>query len=146
MSSAGAAVLFPDGEIRYGIYHGTSDVMNSALFATIDEAWDSWRDDRQRDRKTWPRVRGLWEDGDATEEWFVTIYSDYGGGFYWAGRATKDNITDGLQPYGMEHPYKPEYSEPPRDMYRGAPDWLVWEHPFAPVESLPSEPTKGELK
>lgn len=117
MSSASAAVLFPDGEIRYGIYNGTSDVMYPSLYATVDEAWDAWSNSQSRSKSSFPRIRELWEKGAATEVFDVAIYSDYGGGWSWRGQATTTDIVDGLDPYDDSH-------APTR--IDGEPEWLVW--------------------
>lgn len=106
MSNASAAILFPDGEIRYGIYHGTSDLMYPALFDTIDEAWDNNRTDRMDER------------GAGQQQVFpVVIYSDYGGGFYWNGTATRTDIIDGIDGWDDDHPRTD-----------GHPPWLTWKH------------------
>ena len=104
MSNASAAVRFPDGTIRYGIYAGTSDLMYPALFEFIDEAWDHNRTSRMS------------ECGDGIQQVLpVEIYSDYGDGFWWTGTATMTHIVDGIDGY--------EATSMPID---GKPDWLVW--------------------
>ena len=106
MSNASAAVRFPDGTIRYGIYHGTSDTMFGALFVSIDEAWENSRTAR------------MWDNGDKSLEVFpVVIYSDYGSGCYWEGTATKDSIVSGFAYWG-------DYDDIP--ITNGRPDWLDW--------------------
>jgi hypothetical protein len=107
MSHASAAVLFRDGTIRYGIYSGTSDIMGSCLFGSIDEAWDDYRSPASRD-----------EAAEAADE-PVIIYSDYGGGFSWPGRATRDRLTDGFDPFGQ--------CGDPAPMIDGEPLWLRWD-------------------
>ena len=131
MSSASAAVLFPDGEIRYGIYHGTSDLMYSSLYTTIDDAWSAWSDSRDPSKNSFPNVRELWEKGDAVEVFDVTIYSDHGGGWSWSGQATKTDIVDGFDPY-----------DDSRSQTRvdGEPSWLVWRYLETTDEAYETSP------
>lgn len=65
MGRAGGAVRFPDGTIKFCVYHGTSDVMQPTLFDTREEAWDN--------------RHGEWAEPDGTLE-DVEIYSGYGQG------------------------------------------------------------------
>jgi hypothetical protein len=91
MSRAGLRVVFPDGEVRCGMYQGTIDVCDPWLYATDKEAWDDNR----------PSSRSLGEDpeGDVFD---VVIYSDYGGGFWWRGKAAKNVITEGRDWWYLE--------------------------------------------
>ena len=51
------------------------------------------------------------------EEMPVTIYSDYGGGFWWEGTATRNVVTsDGEPP-----------NEAFDDDHDGTPDWVRWD-------------------
>ncbi len=85
MSRASAEVRFPDGTIRYGIYDGTSDILQPRLFETTGEAWDCYQDDR---RNLWDIPYGHFPDDVAWQIFDVVIYSDYGGGSWWKGKAT----------------------------------------------------------
>jgi hypothetical protein len=100
VSNAWAAVKFEDGQILYAIYYGTADVMYETLWPTIKDAWGA---------------PGFSEDTDppSTDE-PVLIYSDYGGGHHWSGRADRQSmrLTAGFSPYEAE------------DHQWGLPDWL----------------------
>lgn len=84
MSRAGLRVLFPDGTVRCGIYEGTSDIADPWLYDTDEEAWDR---SRTRHDDEVP-------EGDVFD---VVIYSSYGGGFWWEGKAAKNLITVGRE-------------------------------------------------
>lgn len=88
MSRASAAVRFPDGTVKFGIYNGTCDVMQPGLFDNPKDPWDAFYAKGKFEGQPgacWPaEVVGEPED--------VVIYSDYGGGFYWPGRATRNRI------------------------------------------------------
>lgn len=96
MSSAPLAVRFPDGEIRWGIYSGTVDIALPWLFATDDEAWDQ----NQKQMRTW-------DEKPIGEVFEVDVFSYYGYGFWWRGRATKDLY---LGPYGDPNGLDPEHT------------------------------------
>lgn len=83
MSRASVAVLFPDNTIRYGIYDGTSDILQPRLFATSREPWDAY----------YGAVDMHPPSGyDASSAATVLIYCDYGGGSEWEGKATRDYV------------------------------------------------------
>ena len=125
MSSARACVRFPDGNIRYGIYHGTSDVMQPNLYNGVEEAW--------ADRRA-----GEWrsEEGEAFP---VVIWSDYGGGFGWPGVATKDRVlyplmlwdecVEGhvLVQYQTERVSNCDHRRALETRFEGHPDWVPWD-------------------
>jgi hypothetical protein len=111
VSSGTLFVRFPDGEVRYGIYHGTCDIANDRLFATSDEAWEA----RVTGAHNWPLDS---PEPAVTEP--VSIYTNYGGGFYWEGRASREMLTDGHQPYGDEWDGSGR-----THMTDGAPEWLA---------------------
>lgn len=92
MSRASLAVLFPDGTVKAGIYEGTSDIVVPWLWDDIDQAWE----------KGYPRggrQTRKWDERPVGEVYDVVIYSDYGRGRWWEGRATKELVVDGLDPY-----------------------------------------------
>jgi hypothetical protein len=80
----------PDGEIRYGIYNGTTDVAQSDLFDTPDEAWDAWGS---------RNMFGDFEEGSGDP---VLVATDYGGGWMWEATATRDQLTSNFEPYEIE--------------------------------------------
>ena len=76
MSHATGAIRFKDNTIRYYEYNGTSDVVLSHHYATTKEVGDNWRD-------------GEWLDCKCGGEEPVSIYTQYGGGYYIDGVACK---------------------------------------------------------
>ena len=109
MSSASARVRFPDGEVRHCIYHGTSDTLVPQLFDTSREAWDTAR-------TGWP------ETGEVSGEVFdVEIYSDYGGGFYWGGQATREFVLS-----DFTAPFDDDFNPRRIETTDGEPEWVVW--------------------
>lgn len=117
MSRGSAAVLFPDGEVRYGIYNGTVDLMWRHLFDTTTEAWDAW-DVYYRGDGTEPPVP------EGEEVFDVVIYSDYGV-HSWPGRASRHWIEQGVYPYGDELS-DGTILEPEPERMDGKPEWVVW--------------------
>lgn len=92
MSRSRAAVLFPDGTIKYAMYCGTSGVLWARLFDSLDEAWDTYREVHRTE--LWlptfhPDVVG--------ESQTVQIYVDHGGGTEWAGTATRNRVIGPLE-------------------------------------------------
>ena len=102
MSRSGAEVRFADGTIRYGIYDGTSDVLNPALFDSQAEAWDAAR----RDGEMWPDPPDV-EYLEPAEVWV-----SYGGGTYWPVLSSKERIHGPL-----------EWTEA-ESYHHGKPDWV----------------------
>lgn len=88
MSSASMLVRFPDGEIRFGIYYGTSDIVLPWLFDDLDDAWEQKRNG----------VR-TWDEQPIGEVFDVDIYSAYGYGWTWRGRAARNVV---LPPFGPD--------------------------------------------
>lgn len=106
------------GNIYFGCYNGTSDVMIPYI-CTPEECYDekvdcylsiSYCQDLSRQHGTWEFPDNV-DDLDEIE-----IYSDYGGGFYWPGIGSESvkMIKDYLNPY--EECYD--------EMTDGQPDWV----------------------
>jgi len=76
MSNATGAVKFADGTIRYFEYAGTSDVCISHLYETTEDVSENWRNHE-------------WLNCDCGKGEPVSIYTQYGGGFYINGEACK---------------------------------------------------------
>lgn len=106
MSSASACVRFEDGTVKWCVYHGTSDILLPGLFDSLDEAWKA-RDDG----RSWKGTED--HDPEHVPEEAVVIYSDYGGGFWWNGVATRRYVVGPLDPYEG-------------DMTDGTPEWVRW--------------------
>lgn len=106
MSRASAQVKFPDGTIRFGVYHGTSDVYYDQLYDTPEAAWTAYRDGS---------INEWLEESLGGEEYDVEIADDYGGGETYRGRATKYRITSTPVADEME------------SIKQGLPDWWVKE-------------------
>jgi len=77
MSHSTGVVKFEDGQIFYFEYNGTSDVCLPFLYETYEELHANWR------RRDWKLHKCELEPEN------VVIYSTYGGGFYWNGRACR---------------------------------------------------------
>jgi hypothetical protein len=115
MSSGTMMVRFPDGEVRYGIFHGTANLASPPLFATSDEAWEHHRKrcDHERVEKvgntgvayTLPTCIAYDEGaGEPVECW-----TNYGGEWTWKATATKTHVTSNHDAEGEQ---------------RGTPDWV----------------------
>lgn len=74
MSHSFGFVVFPRGELRWYEFDGTSDFVIPKLYRTGKEVEDNWRSWATADCKCHGSER-------------VLLYSDYGGGFFWFGRA-----------------------------------------------------------
>lgn len=91
--------VWKDGVLRAHFeYNGTCDTVRARLHEAIDGVTDNWRDDNWR----------FCTCGQSPET--VIIYSSYGGGFYWEGKAcfVCMAITDGFAPDGNStdgHPF-----------------------------------------
>lgn len=111
MSDARGAVRFSDGLVLFCLYHGTSDICSPALVFGRDEIWDD-----APHRGSWERSRACAHSEP------VTIYSDYGGGFSWAGKACRacKVITEGHQPYEDEFDVRAK----PVARVNGTPEWF----------------------
>lgn len=77
MSHASGAVRFKDGGIWFYEYDGTSDVVLPALYSTYKEMKANWR-------------KGEWKKCSCGKEEEVEIYSDYGFGTYFTGKACRN--------------------------------------------------------
>lgn len=123
MSRGNLYVLFPNGDVRYGIYNGTSDTAGRPLQPTPEFTWEEWRG------------VGPWRDPYALVEGDdepVVIASDYGGGFSWEGRATREYLTRGASPHGIENwngDFDPG-SEPAANYEKGLPNWATYPPPI----------------
>ena len=91
MSDAYGVVKFPDGLLKYYRYDGTSDICNPSLYDNINDIWKCHE----------------WTVCNCGKDEPVEIYSDYGGGFSWPGRACRNCrcITDKLEPWGCDDWY-----------------------------------------
>lgn len=117
MSNALLKVRFNDGLILYGQYHGTSDTCHLNLFDSVEEA-------SSYNRFTPEGYSALQKnnEGEAVPE-AVEIYSDYGSGWYWQGRACRvtKQITDNLDGFNEG------YDTVPRDRIYSD-DWAREDH------------------
>lgn len=77
MSHANAEASFADGLVLYGEYNGTSDLMILALYSTREERNARWREEH--------REPACSCGGDEP----VLLWTDYGGGMTWPGRACR---------------------------------------------------------
>ena len=88
MSHAMGAVRFlSDGTVMFYEYSGTLDVTISHLYATCKEVTDNWR-------------KGEWLQCTCGQSEPTEIYTSYGYGYSWMGKACRScrAITDGLEP------------------------------------------------
>jgi hypothetical protein len=76
MSHSTGAIKFKDETIRYYEYNGTSDVVISHHYKTLDEVSENWK-------------QGEWVECGCGKEESVSLYTQYGGGFYIEGIACK---------------------------------------------------------
>lgn len=101
MSSGTLFVRFPDGEVRYGIYHGTCNLAQPPLFDTIDAAWE-----HRRSKCDHPQIKRISNSGfeyslpscavyDEGEGDPVDVYTNYGGDWFWCATATRTHLTSG---------------------------------------------------
>jgi hypothetical protein len=112
-----AAVRFPDGSVRYGVYDPTEDSMWPPLFATVDEAHAAW--ERHGADADGPGI-----GGDQPSSVEVKIFADSDGGFWWIGEATPSAITLGVTWAGLIGSVEDvEWDDEPRTRHREVPDW-----------------------
>lgn len=99
MSHSLGIARFEDGTLRFFEYSGTADIACAALWETVEELHKHWRD-------------GTWNYCVCRGAEPVTLWTDYGGGFYWSGTACRRcrAIIEGQAPF----------EGPTTD---GAPDW-----------------------
>jgi hypothetical protein len=93
---------FPDGEIRFGLYYGSTDTACPRLYTSEDEAW---------------AVYGAWDlhyppalDGQGEP---VQLATNYGYGFWWPATATREWITSNR-----------DWAESDVKTVEGTPGWL----------------------
>ncbi|HEX4217131.1 MAG TPA: hypothetical protein VHZ02_02080 [Acidimicrobiales bacterium] len=115
--SNSAAVRFPDGTVRYGVYDPTEESIWPPLFATIDDAKAAWS--RRRTGAVEPTEN---EGQPSSVE--VRIFADFDGGFWWIGEATEATVTLGITWAGMIGTVDDvEWDDEPRTRHRDVPDW-----------------------
>lgn len=92
MSRAIALIKFNDGTILRGCYNGTSDFISQWLISDeeLEQKYEgscfSW------DSKKWDNYDNEYIDTDEIyDAEDVEIFSDYGNGFSWNGKASKNN-------------------------------------------------------
>lgn len=100
MGTSLGMIHFEDGTLLYAGYQNTSDVMNSILKESIEDY----------DDVTWGEGRECICGNDEP----VQIFTNYGGGFYWKGRACKQCkvLTEGHDPF-----------DPDIEIINGYPEW-----------------------
>ena len=109
MSHSYGAVYFKgDGKVYWYEYDGTADVVLPILHDTAQGVSENWRGDIPKDK---------WEYCKCGKAEDVEIYSDYGGGFSWPGRACRFcmKIDGPRMPFDYEGDNKP-YTN-------GVPEW-----------------------
>lgn len=96
MSHSEGNVTFQDGEVFYFEYNGTCDIAVPKLYKTVEEMRNNWR-------------RGS-KDTCECEGEEVKIYTTYGRGIEWMGKACKDHmcITAGRDPFEEK-----DFEDPP---------------------------------
>jgi hypothetical protein len=115
--SNSAAVRFPDGSVRYGVYDSSEESMWPPLFATIGEARVAW--ERRETGAGEPSV----SDGPPSPV-EVRIFADFDGGFWWIGEATHAAVTQGITWAGLIGTVDDvEWDDEPRTRHRDVPDW-----------------------
>ena len=114
--SSPAAVRFPDGSVRYGVYDAAEESMWPPLFDTLEEARAAWG---QRGAHAGGRDA---DDERSSAE--VSIFADHDGGFWWIGEATPAAITLGTTWAGIIGSYDDiEWDDEPRTRHRDVPEW-----------------------
>jgi hypothetical protein len=117
MSRASAAVLFPDGTIKCGMYCGTTDMLWPRLFDTLDEAWETY-ERTCRDTKQWLSAFYPREPLEVNSGEPVRIFENYGGGYEWGGFATREFVTSELDLMEIEDVTNYDFDSEPA--------WVVW--------------------
>lgn len=109
MSSSGALVRFPDGEVRHAVYHATVDLLCPGVFATSEESWAG-------------RAEIPVPDGPREA---VEVWTSYGGGMWWSGHAWR-NVADidTTDPWNQFCEYPQKRKGPKTVIYDGTPDWV----------------------
>jgi hypothetical protein len=115
--SNSAAVRFPDGSVRYGVYDPSDESMWPPLFATIDDAQAAWS--RRQADAVEPSV-----DDEHPSSVEVKIFADFDGGFWWIGEATPWAVTFGVTWAGLIGSVEDvEWDDEPRTRHREVPEW-----------------------
>ena len=115
--SNSAAVRFPDGSVRYGVYDPAEESMWPPLFTTIKEAQSAWK--RLGAEVTEPSL-----DNDDLSAVEVKIFADFDGGFWWIGEATPLAVTLGVTWAGLIGSVEDvEWDDEPRTRHREVPEW-----------------------
>ncbi|MES5896970.1 hypothetical protein [Bacillus cereus group sp. RP43] len=92
MSAAVCHVKFKDNTVLYALYSGNSDIVRPQLHqGRNDVSYDS-----------------AWIKCECGNDESVRLYTEYGSGFSWDGRACKKcmTISDGVDPYGQDDDFK----------------------------------------
>lgn len=104
------------GNIYYGCYDGTSDIM-IPFICTPEECYDEKTDSYWAiTHCRWLSDHGTWEfPDDVSDLDDIEIYSDYSGGFYWSGTGSESArmIKDYLNPWEAT------------EVKDGEPDWVT---------------------
>ncbi len=90
MSHSSGYVLFKDGTKFYYEYNGTADVVLPKLWKTMQEVTDHWREEEPFDKEC-----------ICKQDEEVIMYTRYGNGWYFPGRACKKCmlVTNSPSPY-----------------------------------------------
>ena len=120
MSASFALIKFKTtGNIYYGCYEGTSDILIPFIF-TPEECYNKETDCYcaiSYGRELNKRHNYSWEFPDNVNDLDdVEIYSDYGGGFYWSGT--------GSESAKMVKHYLDPFYEMDDDVTDGEPEWV----------------------
>lgn len=103
MSSATAEIFDKGGQrVGWGVYSGTSDVLDPNIASDPDAAWDYAKNfGRRRDQRNAWDVASRCSHTDE-EGW---AYSDYGGGFHWPTHFCRECmvVTGELCPWGQDY-------------------------------------------
>jgi hypothetical protein len=113
MSRAIGYVKFEDGEIKRFLYSGTGDFCYSKLYEQ-DENFD-WD---ECETNEWDNVINICKH--KLEE--VEIFTTYGGGFYWKGKACREcmNIIKNLYPFELDL----------EEIQDGYPKWIQFKYKY----------------
>ncbi len=112
-----AAVRFPDGSVRYGVYDPAEESVWPPLFGSPEDAMAAWG--RRNARPGGPDA-----DDEPPSSVEVTIFADHDGGFWWIGEATQATVTLGTTWAGIIGSYDDiEWDDEPRTRHRDVPTW-----------------------
>ncbi len=101
-----------DGLVMFFDYNGTVDLCVSHLVDTYEEVWGNIR-------------RLAWLDCEDGKDEPCVLFTDYGNGFYWEGRACRHcrAITKGTSPYDLD--------DGDIEIKRVVPEWAKAAYPWA---------------